>query len=485
MAAGSQVTASVVDKQQADSSRFAALGSKLSEYYDAMQGEPLNVQAQECDFLIESVADSVLRRFVAQDIYKHYLSSSLMGAENVAVHVFDKWFATGLIDMQSREAFQDAQVYADFNRQSLLGKNAPQLMLQTPDGQPFTLHISAGQYAVLYFYDTDCAKCKLESILLSGLLNSNEYPIRLYAIYVGDNRPAWDSYLKDYLTVNAGSAGVTHLWDPTFESDFQRKYGVTQTPRMFLVAPDGVILGRGLDTEALGTMLNDLFVQKESVYGTKESEVLFDGIFSIYEGVPSAAQVMGIADYISDKTLQAGDTVMFKQLAGDYLYYLSTRSGEGFKEGLRYHIEHNINSQSSVWTSKDDSLKVVGFADIMYNLLSKAVPGSKVPALKVPGELYDWRKAKNLVKRLDRLPGRENIIIFYTEGCEVCAAEKSAALALLSKSHVVFMVNVDWIVSEDPSLAARLMDIFDLSSLPYIIITDSEGTILRRYATVL
>ena len=86
----------------------------------------------------------------------------------------------------------------------------------------------------------------------------------------------------------------------------------------------------------------------------------------------------------------------------------------------------------------------------------------------------------------------------------MCAAQKDAALALLrgdvvpekagvvgKDSHIdnrdinVFMVNVDKIMSSDPALAARLMDSFDLSTLPYILITDSKGVVLRRYVSLL
>ena len=81
--------------QQLDSSKISALGGKLAEYYDALKYESIDVQKQECDFLIEAATDTLVRQFVAQDIYDHYINSPVMGAENVAVHVFDRWFADG------------------------------------------------------------------------------------------------------------------------------------------------------------------------------------------------------------------------------------------------------------------------------------------------------------------------------------------------------------------------------------------------------
>ena len=478
--------------QSADTSNFSALRQKLAEYYDAMKAESLSVQAAECDFLIETATDPLLRQFIAQDIYDHYVSSPLMGAENVAVHVFDRWFAEGGLEMSSPEAFADAKVYADFNRQSLVGAHAPGLSMEGIDGAVVNLFgpDSAGKYSVLYFYDVDCSKCKLETRLLNALFAAKDYPLHFYPIYVGDNRTAWQSYVSENFSASySPDMTVIHMWDPSLESDFQRNYGVTKTPRLFLIGPDGIVLGRGLDAQALELMLDELLSEKSLEYGSRESEILFDGIFAMSSGKPSTGEVKGIADYICDRTLGNRDTLMFRQLAGDYLYYLSSHSGEGFKEGMRYHIDKNILSQGDVWTSPDDSLKVVGFARIMSDLLSKAMPGTYIQSVKVPGELYTSgdtevvRREKNV--RLDKLKGDENIIIFYTEGCEVCAAEKEAALKQISGKTKVFMVNVDSIMASDPALASRLMDTFDLSSLPYIIMTDRSGKVLRRYLSLI
>ena len=526
--------------QSVDSSKFSALGQKLSEYYDAIERESLSVQEEECDFLIETATEPDIRQFIAQNIYDHYMASKMMGAENVAVHVFDKWFADGNLPMSSPEVFSDAKVHADFNRQSLIGRRAPALQMEAQDGSVVDVfgsgavgsgavgsgavgsgavgsgtssvgsEDSAGRHSVLFFYDAGCPNCKLQMRLLNPLFTAKDYPVDMFAVYVGDDRTKWKEYSAGEFPSSTLNFKVQHLWDPDLSSDFQRKYGVTKTPRMFLVNQDGIIIGRGLDAPALEIMLDGIYAPKEMVYGTRESEELFDGIFAAYDGKPSEGAVKGIADYVYDRTLKAGNIQVFKQLAGDYLYYLSTRRGEGFKEGMRYHIDKNILSQPEVWTSEDDSLKVVGFAQMMSELLSKALPGTKIPSVKVPGELYTWRQVrkqsgkdiapKTVSRWLDKLKGDENMIIFYTEGCEICTAEKAAALELLSRAsdpslskdertkymnQNVFMVNVDALMKDNPSLATRLMDLFDLSSLPYIISTDSDGIILRRYLSSL
>lgn len=480
--------------QELDPVQRKALSDKLAEYFAAIEREGTEVQKQECDFLIGSSEDSLVRQFIALEAYEHYMESPVMGSEAVAIHVLDNWFIPGKVKMKSDIDLINARVYADFNRQSPVGEKAPGLVMKNPEGQEVVLFgegpgsSGSGRYSILYFYDTDCSKCKVETILLRNILEDNDYPVDLIAVYSGDDGGAWASYASGQLAVDSDKVNVIHLWDPELDSDFQRKYGVLQTPRIFLVRPDGVILGRGLDSEALYTMLRGIFKKKELNYGSDESASLFDGILATDDGKgPDRQRVCDLVDYISSGTLQKGDTLMFRQLSGDLLYYLATRPGEGIKEGLKYLIDESINGCPEAWNSQDDSLKVVGFAAIMDDLLSKAMPGTMIPDLKLPAHKLTSGKSRTGKYRLRKLKGARNIIIFHTPGCDICKAEKEAAcmLAETDRRICVLMVNVDYVISEKPAVADRMFDLFDLSSLPYIIETDRAGIILKRYTTCL
>ncbi len=473
--------ANVLSAQQLDSTAKAELGEKIETYFGSLAGESLEVQKAEADFMIGLSADSLTRQFIAARLYDLYAASPLMGAENVAVHVFDKWFAGGDVKMDSDMAFLNAKIFADFNRQSLIGEKAPELVMEAIDGAVDTIETS-GRYSVLFFYDSDCPKCRVESIMLSKTLGTEDFPIAFHSVYVGDSREEWVAHEEKYFGFDVNKISSSAHWDPEVDSDYQRKYGVLQTPRMFLINPDGIIIGRGLDTRALARMLHGIFDIPELEYGGEESSKLFDAVF---EGGAAVEDVMRIADYIEDST--DGNTVMFRQLTGDLLYWLSTRGGEAFKEGAGYLIDKKILSRPDVWKSADDSLKVIGLAQFMDGLLEKARPGTGIAALKVPAERLKSGKSRTGDFRMDRLRGKRNIIIFHTEGCGNCEAEKTAARALASADRGVrvLMVNVDEILETYPSLASRLFESFDLSSLPFIVETDKKGIIRRRYITLL
>ena len=175
-----------------------------------------------------------------------------MGEEAVAIHLYDRWFSDGTVVFPTEAERIQARFFAEFNRSSLLGLPAPVLEMQGLEDEPVTVPAPDGKRrSVLYFYDTDCAKCKLEAVLLRSWLEEQEADLDLYAVYVGSDRDAWRAYVAERLQFSAGHIRVRHAWDPEVSSDFQRLYGILQTPRLFLLDRTGVIIGRRLTVDAL------------------------------------------------------------------------------------------------------------------------------------------------------------------------------------------------------------------------------------------
>ena len=467
---------------QVDSTRLAELDGRLEEYFRVLEGERIEVKNQECDLLIDSAKDSALRRHIALKIYDHYLESPVMGDEAVAIHLTDTWFAPGLIDMGGEEVLMNAKIYADFNRQSLLGMKAPSLRMETPEGDSVLVGGMSERYRVLFFYDADCSKCKLETVSLRLKLNSKNWPIDFYAIYTGTDAAKWKDWRESKFAVRAGRTDVIHLWDPEISSDYQMKYGVIQTPRMFLLDRSGTIIGRGLDTNALDQLLGIVLSGFSYEYGSEASKALIDNLFASWSD--SDTRILDIAKALESRTLAKGDTASFKHLEGDLLYWLTSRRDEACKEGTIPFINEYILSRPGIWNTADDTLKVVGLAKMMKDLLSRTPVGSRLPSAKelvreagsgVASSAFD-------AKAWDRLRRKGGYIVFHTEGCPVCASELAAADSLGLRT---LEVNVDEILTSDQGLGKVFLDTFDLSSMPLIIEVSRRGVISRRYVSFL
>lgn len=409
---------------QVDSTRLAELDKRLETYFQILEPENVDVKSRECDLLIDSAKDSLLRQHIALKAYDHYLNSTLMGDEGVAVHLTDTWFASGLVSMGGEEVLFNAKIFADFNRQSLLGKPAPSFAMESFEGDSVSFGGRSERYRVLLFYDTDCAKCKLELMRLRPLLDSRNWPVDLYAVYTGGDKESWGKWLSERMNINAPRTRIFNLWDPEVKSDYQMKYGVLQTPRMFLIDKEGTIIGRGLDSDALERLLDIVlpgFVDYE--YGSVASAALMDDLFASYDESssdslshrgsdssrmhpdrspspsrrPTPTRILSMAKVLETSTLSKADTVSFKHLEGDLLYWLTSRRDELSKEGTLPFINEYILSRPGIWNTQDDTLKVVGLARMMKDLLSRTPVGSKLP------------KAKDLIPRISSAESLSNV----------------------------------------------------------------------------
>ena len=452
-----------------------ALSATLGEYLASLERETLEVKEKECDFLISTCKDSLIRQEVALRIYDHYFGSKVMGDESVAIYIYDKWFAPGKVSFKTPLDGMNAKIFADFNRSSLIGKQAPEIVLRDLNDEKINpLKASEGRWKVFFFYDTSCATCKIESVLLKNLVQENKYPVDFYAIYTGDNEASWARYRATSLP----SEGMIHLWDPSMESDFLRKYGILQTPGMFLIGPSGIIEGRKLDTAALQTLLDREFAPKEYEYASDESKALFDELFD--GGVSSPEEVVSVADYFASETLEKGDSLLFRHVSGDLLYYLSSQKGHASRKGTKLFIEKYI-------LPFETDPEIRSLAGLMYQLLSKCPEGEVVPSLSLHGELHRkpclFRKGTKAGSfKLDKLGGKKSFIVFYTSGCGSCEEILSSVGGVVSQRGVnVLLVDMDELFSSYPQEAKAALDAFDLSSLPFIISLDGKGAVTDKY----
>ena len=232
---------------------YAGLDSLMVQFFAALQTEDTDAKNAEADFLIGTCTDSLTRQHVAVTVFDHYRESRLMGEESVAIHVYDTWFATGLTSFRNDMDKADAELFVNFNRASQLGMDAPQVRLRKPCGGRVTIP-GKGHVSVLFFYDTSCAKCRLETALLPQVMKQVDYKMNFYAVYCGSDRKSWREYRRAFDLGN-DKIKVVHLWDPEMESGYQMEYGVYGTPRIYMVEPDGVIIGRRLEIESLAQMI--------------------------------------------------------------------------------------------------------------------------------------------------------------------------------------------------------------------------------------
>lgn len=458
------------------------MSERVGEYFRLMKSAPIEEKISSADELISASSDSLVRDALAELLFELYRSSELMGDESVAVHIADKWALGG-----------DAAVFADFNRQSLLGKKAPSL-------EPIVPLFNTERMTLLYFYDIDCKHCRQQTVELVSLLNglSGEAP-DFIAFYVGSNSEEWKNYIADNFP---SDLSVRHYMDAELDSDFQRKYGVDGTPRLFLIGSDSTVLGRRLDAESLAVLLSSIVPDKSSepeYYGSEESSDFFGRLFSSYGKSLSDKDINYVSDYLASSWSSAAspkEKSNFKQMLGDLLYYLSQESAQAYLESCDYLINKYILVDNGIWTTSNDSLMVLEYAQMLSEFLSRAKPGSKVPAVSLNGTEYRlnksacpyWKNGRKRQMRSNRLRGERNILLFHTRSCQDCIMQIQSLNAILeaaasegTKEDIRFFVVDSDKLEEDSKAFKAAADAFDLTRLPYLIEYDASGIVTRRY----
>lgn len=237
----------------AQDERFSSLDSLMTVYCQSMQLEPLDVKQRECDFMISSARDSLAREHIARKLFEYYVSSPLMGEESVALYLYDKWFASGLLSIGGEFVSMDAEIFATFNRNNLLGMDAPVLMMEGRCGRKSRIP-SEGRTSILFFFDLGCPKCRVDIDLMPSAVSDVDFPVDFFAVYCGSDKKAWDKFRRTFSLDNE-RIRVIHLWDPDMDTDYQRMYGVVSTPKLFVVEPSGTIIGRRLEPDSLKELL--------------------------------------------------------------------------------------------------------------------------------------------------------------------------------------------------------------------------------------
>lgn len=235
-----------------------ALMRTMDQYLQAIDYLPHEEACAEADFLISSVRDSSLRSTIAVKAYKHFRASKVMDSENVAVHIYDNWFATFKTVFDSLDELDEAEFYAFVNRASLLGAKASTLTFKDLRSRDVTLPSSAvtktARPSIIFFYSVGCPNCLVTSIELKEYFKKQRPEADLYTIYTGDDAKEWKNYTRFELNIpNRCKSNVYHLTGG--DTDYVLPYGVTQTPRLFLVDSNGIIIGRCLDVPALKILL--------------------------------------------------------------------------------------------------------------------------------------------------------------------------------------------------------------------------------------
>lgn len=227
--------------------------NKVNNYLDKLVYQVPDSLIKEVDQLINKAKeDQETYKYATWVVTTKYQYPEIMGLDEVYVHLYDKYFATGEMDFWANDQLkQNLKERAEQLRGSLIGEMAPNLKMLDADLNPKSIYDITNKYTVIYFFDPDCGHCKKETPMLVDFYNSTKFDVEVFAVSADTSMVKMKGYIKNmhmpWITVNGPR---------TYTQPYQKLYDANTTPTIYVLNERKEIIAKKLPAERLEEFLN-------------------------------------------------------------------------------------------------------------------------------------------------------------------------------------------------------------------------------------
>jgi peroxiredoxin len=229
---------------------------KVNEYLDKLY-------APQVDTLKKAIAGLVAKARKNPETYKFmvwtltlkYQNPEIMGLDEIFVYLYDTYFASGEMNYWANDKLKkNLKDHADNLRKSLIGRTAPNLIMQDANQQPRSMYALKNKYTIIYFFDPDCGHCKVETPKLVSFYTKNKtrFDVEVFAVSADTSMQKMRDYIKEmnmkWITVNGPR---------TYVGSYHDLYDAQTTPTLYILDDKKKIIGKKIPTERLEDFLTN------------------------------------------------------------------------------------------------------------------------------------------------------------------------------------------------------------------------------------
>jgi len=242
-----------------DLSDSALLRMPRPLYRDKVYEYLEKLYAPQADSLTRAIGPMVEKAKSNKETYKYitfillmkYQQPEIMGLDEVYVNVFDKYFGSGEMDFWiNAKTKKDLKDHADRLRKSLVGRKAPNLIMQDANFKPRSMYDIKNKYTILFIFDPDCGHCREETPKLVSFYNQKKYNLEVYAVSADTSMAKMRDYIKEmkmpWITVNGPR---------TYVGPYGDLYDAMTTPSLYVIDDKKMIIGKKIPADKLDEFL--------------------------------------------------------------------------------------------------------------------------------------------------------------------------------------------------------------------------------------
>lgn len=204
------------------------------------------------EFLNDVEHNPRIFQFATSFLISASLYSKIIGMDALFVDLANDYYFSGKAFWATDETMENIRENVLFHKDNLIGKTAPDLMLETFDGEHVALHQIDAKITVLIIYEPNCGHCKVFVPKFHDEVYQQykEKGLEVFAIYSMDDKEEWAEFLTKHNLFD-----WINVWDEDHISRFKILYDGRVTPGIYVLDSNKMIISKGIDHEQLKTMM--------------------------------------------------------------------------------------------------------------------------------------------------------------------------------------------------------------------------------------
>jgi thiol-disulfide isomerase/thioredoxin len=233
--------------------RTPILYARINAFFSSALIQAPDTINKEIDKIIKKCEkNSKVYQFVAVYLFNHFRESEIMGHDAVMVKLADDIYLSGKADWVSKEFKDDLRKQVELLRPNLIGKKAPNLIMDSFSGIFVSLYDIKKDFIILYFWEPNCSHCKEATPKLKSYYEkAKNNGIEVFAVCTTSDKQKWTQYIEEnkLLWING--------WDPQRSSRFDALYNVQSTPTVYILDKNKTIIAKKLAVDDIGPFIEN------------------------------------------------------------------------------------------------------------------------------------------------------------------------------------------------------------------------------------
>lgn len=237
--------------------RTPVFHERLKKYLTEVVAQTPDSICKEADILIEKARpNKEMFKYIIW--YVTYMSetSNIMGFDAIYVYMVDKYYKTNQCFWVSQKVLDNIVKRSDKLKPILLGKIAPNLIMQDTTLALRSLHEVKANYTVLLFWDPECGHCQTEVPQIHKFYKEkkDELGFEVFAVCADTNMVKMKNFIKKHQLSWINVNGPRALTPPYGET-----YDIYSTPVIYILDNKKAIIAKRIGYDQIEEFLrNDI-----------------------------------------------------------------------------------------------------------------------------------------------------------------------------------------------------------------------------------